>query len=241
MYIDQEKCVQCKACIPYCPMRAIAYDNNKDTVEINFDECVECGVCKYAGVCPTDALTQQEMEYPRILRSQFSNPIVPHPGTGVPGRGTEEMKTNEVTGRFKRGMVGIAIEMGRPGTGTRLYDVEKVAMALAKDGVHFEPYNPVTQLMEDVNTGKMKKEVLNEKTLSAIVEFDIPQSKLASVFERLKKVIPEIDTVFSLDLACRLNEDGSNPVVKIAEEAGFKVSVNGKMNVGLGRPLAKEA
>jgi len=108
-------------------MRAIAYDENKDTVEINFDECVECGVCRYSDVCPTDALTQQEMEYPRILRSQFSNPLVSHPGTGVPGRGTEEMKTNDVTGRFKRGMAGVAIEMGRPGIGTRLYYVKKVA------------------------------------------------------------------------------------------------------------------
>ncbi|MGB4439123.1 MAG: 4Fe-4S binding protein [Sedimentibacter sp.] len=241
MYIDQEKCIQCKACIPYCPMRAIAYDKDKDMVEINFDECVECGVCKYSDVCPTNALAQQEMEYPRILRSQFSNPLVSHPGTGVPGRGTEEMKTNEVTGRFKRGMVGVAIEMGRPGTGTRLYDVEKVAMALSKEGVHFEPHNPTTQLMSDTTTGKIKEEVINEKTLSAIVEFDISQDKLATVFERLKSVIPEIDTVFSLDLACRLNEDGSNPVVKVAEEAGFKVSINGKTNLGLGRPLAKEA
>ncbi|WP_352419497.1 4Fe-4S binding protein [Proteiniborus sp.] len=240
MYIDQEKCVACKSCIPYCPMKAIEDNKEKGIVEINYDECVECGVCKYSDVCPTDALTQQEMEYPRILRSQFSNPLVPHPGTGVPGRGTEEMKTNDVTGRFKRGMAGVAIEMGRPGTGTRLYDVEKVAMAIAKEEVHFEPYNPVTQLMIDTKTGKMKDEVLNEKALSAIIEFDIPQSKVVPVLKRLKTVIPEIDTVFSLDLACRLDKDGSNPVLKLAKEAGFKVSINGKTNVGLGKPLAKE-
>ena len=67
-------------------------------------------------------------------------------------------------------MVGIAIEMGRPGTGTRFYDVEKVAMAVAKVGVHFEPHNPVTKLMIDETTGKMKDDVLNEKVLSAIVD-----------------------------------------------------------------------
>lgn len=239
MYIDQEKCIQCNICIPYCPVDAIVDNKEKGIVEIVYDECVECGVCRYSEVCPTDALTQQEMAFPRILRSQFSNPLISHPDTGVPGRGTEEMKTNEVTGRFKKGMAGVAIEMGRPGTGTRLYDVEKIAMALAPVGVNFEPHNPVTHLMTDKSTGKMREDVLNEKSLSAIVEFDIPQSKLEAVFEALKEVTPKIDTVYSLDLACRL-EDGFNPVLEVANKSGFNVSINGKTNVGLGKPLAKE-
>lgn len=239
MFIDQEKCIQCKACIPYCPVDAIVHSKEEGIVEIIYDECVECGVCRYSEVCPTDALTQQEMEFPRNLRSQFSNPLISHPDTGVPGRGTEEMKTNDVTGRFKKGMAGVAVEMGRPGVGTRLYDVEKIAMALAPIGVHFEPHNPVTFLMTDTSTGKMREDVLNEKALSAIVEFDIKQSKLTEVFDALKEVTPEIDTVYSLDLACRM-EDGFNPVVEIAAKSGFKVSINGKTNVGLGKPLAKE-
>lgn len=239
MLINQETCIKCKACIPYCPVDAIVYDKGEELVEIIHDECVECGVCKYSEVCPTDSFIQQDMDFPRIIRSQFSNPLIAHPDTGVPGRGTEEMKTNEVTGRFKKGMAGVAIEMGRPGTGTRLYDVEKVAMALAPTGVHFEPHNPITSLMNDKTTGKMREDVLNEKTLSAIIEFDISQDKLSEVFTALKEVSPKIDTVYSLDLACRL-EDGFNPVVKIATESGFKVSINGKTNVGLGRPLAKE-
>ena len=240
MYINQELCVQCRACIPYCPMKAIEYKEESQLLEINKDECVECEICKNAEVCPTSALNMEELGWPRILRNQFSNPLITHPDTGVPGRGTEEMKTNDVTGRFKRGMVGIAIEMGRPGTGTRFYDVEKVAMAVAKVGVHFEPHNPVTKLMIDETTGKMKDDVLNEKVLSAIIEFDIPAEKTKPVLEQLKTVIPLINTVFSLDLACRLNEDGSIPAVGLAEEAGFEVSINGKTNVGLGRPLAKE-
>ena len=239
MLINQETCIKCKICIPYCPVDAIVYNKEAHTVDIDYDQCVECGVCKYSEVCPTDSFVQQEMEFPRILRSQFSNPLIPHPGTGVPGRGTEEMKTNDVTGRFKKGMAGVAIEMGRPGTGTRLYDVEKVAMALAPLGVHFEPHNPVTPLMTDQSTGKMREDVLNEKALSAIIEFDVPQNKLAEVFAALKEVTPKIDTVYSLDLACRL-EDGFNPVLEVANASGFAVSINGKTNVGLGRPLAKE-
>lgn len=240
MYVDQDLCTQCQSCIPYCPMRAIRYDESAEQVVIDLDECVECEICARSGVCPNDALVMQELEWPRILRNQFSNPLVPHPNTGVPGRGTEEMKTNEVTGRFKRGRAGIAIEMGRPGTGTRFYDVEKVAMAVASVGVEFEPHNPVTHLMVDKTTGKMRDDVLNEKALSAIIEFDIPQSKIKAVLEKLKEVEKEINTVFSLDLACRLEEDGSNPAVALAEEAGYRPSINGKTNVGLGRPLAKE-
>jgi len=240
MYINKGLCIKCCACIPYCPMQAIEYNSEKKQVEINANECVECEICKNANVCPKDALIMEELKWPRILRSQFSNPLVTHPDTGVPGRGTEEMKTNDVTGRFKKGMVGMAIEMGRPGTGTRFSDVEKVAMAVAEAGVHFEPYNPVTILMTDKETGKLKDDILNEKVLSAIIEFDMPINKTKPVLEKLKSVIPLIDTVFSLDLAYRLTEGDSNLAVKIANEAGFTVSINGKTNVGLGRPLAKE-
>lgn len=240
MYIDQDLCVQCRSCIPYCPMRAIQYDHNKEQVVIDMDECVECEICARAGVCPNEALIMQELTWPRVLRNQFSNPLVAHPNTGVPGRGTEEMKTNEVTGRFKRGRAGMAVEMGRPGTGTRFYDVEKVSMAIAGLGVEFEPHNPVTFLMIDKTTGKLREDVLGEKALSAIIEFDIPQSKIQVVLNKLKEVSKEINTVFSLDLACRLEANGSNPAVALAEEVGYRASVNGKTNVGLGRPLAKE-
>ena len=54
------------------------------------------------------------------VRAAFSNPITEHKKTHIVGRGTEEMKTNELTHRFVTGQVGVAIEMGRPGTGARL-------------------------------------------------------------------------------------------------------------------------
>ena len=152
MLIDKTKCVNCGQCIPYCPMACI---QKKDgIVQIDLDECVECEACRNARVCPRDALYMQKLEGTRILRSQFSNPLITHPKTGVPGRGTEEMKTNDVTGRFKRGRAGVCIELGRPGTGTRLKDVQTVAMAVAPYAKYgFEPHNPVTALMVDA-TGK---------------------------------------------------------------------------------------
>ena len=226
MLIDKTKCVNCGQCIPFCPMACI---QKKDgIVQIDLDECVECEACRNARVCP------------RILRSQFSNPLITHPKTGVPGRGTEEMKTNDVTGRFKRGRAGVCIELGRPGTGTRLKDVQTVAMAVAPYAKYgFEPHNPVTALMVDA-TGKLREDVLQEKTLSAIVEIEVDQKDIGAVLDAISKVQKDVDTVFSVDFAGRLERDESFPAKIVAQKAGYKLSPNGKTNVGLGKPLAKE-
>ena len=105
-------------------------------------------------VCPTGALTPPELKWPRNLRAQFSDPSTVHPGTGVPGRGTDEIKTNDVTGRLRKGDAGLVVEIGRPGIGAYFRDIEKIAMALAKLKPHFERENPVTQLMVDPESGK---------------------------------------------------------------------------------------
>lgn len=232
-----DSCIGCGMCAPYCPMDAISVVDKKAV--INLDECVECGTCLKAGVCPTDSLEMEEVLSPeRQLRKNFSDPWVSHPTTNVPGRGTEEMKTNEVTGRFRRGYCGIAAELGRPGVGTRFYDVEKVAKACAEFGVEFEPLNPVTSIMTDTSKGTIQPELLNEKALSAIVEFICPNEKVVDILRRLKEVAETLDTVFSLDICCRAEEDGTFAMDKMILEAGYTPSLNGKTNIGLGRPRA---
>lgn len=234
-----DSCIGCGLCVPYCPMNAISVVDKKAT--INLDECVECSTCVKAGVCPTGSVEMEPTLAPgRSLRRNFSDPWVSHPVTNVPGRGTEEMKTNEVTGRFKRGFCGIAAELGRPGIGTRFYDVQKVAMACAECGIEFEPLNPVTALMTDPSKGTIKPEVLNEKVLSAIVEFICPNDKVPTVLKKLKEVAATLDTVFSLDICCRSNPDETFPMDKFIREAGLTASLNGKTNLGLGRPRAAE-
>jgi NAD-dependent dihydropyrimidine dehydrogenase PreA subunit len=239
MIIEQDKCIACLECLDYCPMEAIKQNPENGEVFIDEDECVECGCCLKADVCPCDAISQPEMDWRRRLRAEFSDASVAHPLTGIRGRGTDEMKTNDVTGRYPRGRVGIAAELGRPGTGTRLKDVEKVIQAIVPLGVEFEKSNPTYALIADPATGKMKAEVLNEKVLSAIVEFSTTPDKVPPVLEALREVSQKVATVFSVNMCSLLEPDGTCPAEDIARSAGFEVRPNGKNNIGLGRPLAK--
>ncbi len=245
MRIDPGKCIGCGNCGSYCTMLGGVMRFERDRRNptriyyvIDEDECVECSVCLRSGCCPTEALYQPELVWPRIVRKNFSDPLKIHPETRIPGRGTEEMKTNEVTGRYRRGAYGMAFELGRPGVGARFHDVERVAKAMAAVGTVFEENNPVTKLMVDRKKGRMNPEVLNEKVLSAIVEFLLPAEKLPQVLEAVDRVSREIDTVFSGDIISRIGTDGSVRYVRKVLEGSRFLSINGKSNVGLGRPLA---
>ena len=268
MEIDKKKCVGCGNCHAVCTMGVIYLDEDGKSV-VNQDECVECftcyRVCRNKGhhpwfvrgirrvlsllrlgylaevdVCPTGALTPPQLEWPRSIRAVFSDPTTTHPGTGVMGRGTDEIKTNDVTGRLQRGDAGLVIELGRPGTGVWFRDIEKVAMALAQLNPHFEKENPVTQLMTDTATGKMKDEILNEKVLSAIIEIKTKLDRIPEFLQTLEQVQKEIDTVISVGVASRCLSDGSIPHEEWVRKAGYRLSANGKTNIGLGRPIYKE-
>lgn len=240
MKIDKEKCIGCEDCHPYCPVGAIGSVEceGQPISEIDQDNCLECGICLRSEVCPVDAIEMPELEWPRSIRAAFSNPLVPHKNTKIPGRGTEEMKTNDVTGRFRRGFAGIAVEMGRPGVGTTFRDLQTVSMALAKLGVQFEPKNPVAAIMVDPKTGKIDDEVLDEKALSAIIEFLIESDRVNEALDTLKAASGQIDTVFSATLIATKHE--YKHLAAVARAAGFSPRPNTKTNVGLGRPLIEE-
>ncbi len=239
MKIDPEKCVACLECVDFCPMNCIAEKDNG--VEIDQDECVDCGVCLHANVCPTDALymPEESMQYPRAIRAQFSDPGVWHPSTNQGGRGTEEMKTNDVTGRFRRGEFGMALEFGRPGTGARMSDLEKVLQSLITMAVELETNNSVFALLFDTITGKVKPEFRNEKVLSAILEFKIREDQLEEIVGQLKPVLAEVDTVVSWGLASRFAEDGTLPVRTRLAALGVPARPNAKINMGMGRPICE--
>ena len=239
MRIDSEKCGACLECIDFCPMDCIV--ERDGTVVIDEDECVECGVCLRAGVCPNDALYMQEeaRQWPRSIRAEYSDPGVQHPAMNQGGRGTEEMKTNDVTGRFRRGEFGMALEFGRPGVGTRMAEIEKVLKVLVAMDVELEENNPVFLLVDDLKTGRMKPEVLREKVLSAILEFKIRDEQLEAVVKKLQPVLAELDTVVSWGVATRFAEDGTLPVRARLQALGVPARPNAKINMGMGRPIVE--
>ena len=233
MFITEDKCIGCESCIAWCPMGAIRVE--KDKAVIDQDRCVECNVCRRVGICPVDAFDQQPLVWPRSVRAIYSDPLNVHKETGLAGRGTEEIKTNDVTGRFRRGQVGVAIEVGRPGIGARLRELEKLSMVLARFGVAFEPRNPLTSLI-DLRTGELPPEIREEKVLSAIIEITVGESRLIEVLELIRKTAEGLETVISMDVACRADRDGAWPAARILDGAGWHYRPNAKINVGLGKP-----
>jgi ferredoxin len=264
MKINPDKCVACGNCTYVCPMGAIYIDPTLKRATIDHDECVECYAC-YNGlstehlnpplvrmvrkifqigrlrfdpepdVCPTAAFEPDELQWPRVVRRAFSDPRATHESTGVQGRGTEEVKTNDVTLRVQEGEVGFTIEFGRPGVGVWLRDIQKMCWALAKAGVAFEKKNPFTLLMTDVATGTIREDVLNEKVMSAIVEIKVDVSRTEEVIRLVHEVEKEVETVVSLGVGTRCDEQGNEFVVApILEQLGYKLE-RAKTNVGLGR------
>ena len=148
------------------------------------------------------------------------------------------MKTNEVTGRFKPGWVGMALEVGRPIAAATFRQVQEIAVALANTGLlEFEPCNPITQMMKDNKTGYFRDDILDERVYSAILEFSIPIGKVSEVLALCKEVAKKTATVFSLDVSSVTMGEQDRKVHKIIEETGISVRPNGKVNLGLGKPL----
>lgn len=237
MKIDVEKCQACAKCIPFCPVGAIRVEKKRITIDA--DDCLECGVCARSGICQDGAFVRDELTWPRILRAEFSDPMIPHKKTDIAGRGTAEMKTNDMTGRFRRGEVGVAVELGRPGVGTRFTEVEKITRELARLKIPLEEQNPVSALVQDQEKGTFPPEIHQEKVLSAIVEFKIRFEQLEGTLKLLEHLLPQLDTVASISLIGRSEPDGRIPVEEFLTRKHISFFPNGKVNIGLGRPLAE--
>ena len=264
MKINPNKCVACGNCTYVCPMGAIYIDPEIKRATINRDECVECYSCFHGlsqehlnptmvrtmrkifqlmrlrfdpepDVCPTAAFEPDELVWPRVIRRAFSDPRVPHESTGIEGRGTEEVKTNDISGRVQVGEVGFTIEFGRPGVGVWMSEIQTMCTALAEMGVSFEKQNPITSLMTDVSKGRLREDVLGEKVLSAIVEIKAKIERTEEIIKLVRTVEKRIDTVVALGVGTRCDADGEERVVApIIERLGYELE-RAKTNIGIGR------
>jgi hypothetical protein len=234
--------------------------------QINADECVECYAC-YNGlsqehlpprtvratrkamsallmrfepdpdICPTAAIEPDVLTWPRSVRRAFSDPRVPHESTGIAGRGTEEVKTNDVTNRVGVGEVGFTIEFGRPGVGVRMHEIQQMSMALGEIGVPFEKNNPLTSMMVDKARGVLPDDVLNEKVLSAILEIKVPVARIEEVIAVVWRIKKRLKTVVALGVGTRCDANGEDLVVApILEKLGYTLH-RAKTNLGLGRAV----
>ena len=186
--IDQEKCTGCRTCQRFCTVDAIHFEDKKCRVDPEL--CTECYVCLRMAVCPENAIYAQDLEnFYKQLQHVLSDPVETHAVTGVTGRGTEEVKTNDVTGRVNEGEVGFAVEFGRPGVGAYFRDVDKVTQAVVQSStsVELQPKNPVTALMSDLKTGKIQEDVLNEKVMSCILEFKMKEEDMPEMLKTIEK------------------------------------------------------
>lgn len=264
MIIDPAKCVACGNCTYICTMGAIHIDPAARRATIDADECVECYAC-YNGmsqehlppgliralrgflkllrlrfepepdICPTAALESDELAWPRMVRRAFSDPRVPHESTGVQGRGTEEVKSNDVSGRIQRGDAGLTIEFGRPGVGVRFHEIQLMTRALAAAGVDFERKNPVTSLMVDEKTGSIREDILGEKVLSAIVEIKVAAHRTEEIISIVHAVEKALSTVIAIGVGARCDDDGEErTIAPILERSGYRLE-RAKTNAGYGR------
>lgn len=223
-------------CVSLCCGQAVLRAGKKCAVDE--ERCVECCVCLTSGICPEGAFEETPLGWPRILRRTFSSVGAVHGRTGIEGRGTAEMKDNDVSGRYRLGEVGFTVDVGRPGVGTTFSDVEKISMAVAGVGVEFGRTNPTTKLMIDRGTGRFRDDIKRERVLSCILEFKTGEDRLLPVIRALTDVAGSVDTVFSVGCISRCGPDGTAPVEAALRDAGIFYRPNGKVNVGLGRPLA---
>src|SRR5271169_450869 len=264
MKINPNKCVACGNCTYVCPMGAIYVDPAIKRATVNLDECVECYACinglsqehlnptivrltrsllkmmrirfdPEPDVCPTAAFEPEELTWPRMVRRAFSDPRVPHESTGIEGRGTEEVKTNDISGRVNVGEVGFTIELGRPGVGVRMREIQQICWRLGAAGVSFETRNPITSLMTDVRSGTLREDILGEKLMSAIVEIKVPVERTEEIVRLVWEAEKELDTVVALGVGTRCGPDGEDRVLApILERLGYKLE-RAKTNTGLGR------
>ena len=238
--LNSNVCISCEQCLPICPVEAI-FLNVTGVAEINDDKCVECGACYRSSNCPTDAFSKNDIPFPRQVRRWFSDntekiPTVKSLGSG---RGVDEVKTNDKTGYYKKGEVGFVIEPGRPAIAASLMDVQRIVHKMYELGYQLTDRSPLKPLVVNDITGDLSSEILQEKVLSCSLEFKGVYNDIEKMVKAIEQVSHEINTVIAVGVISRV-ENWRLPAVEILNDLGYETMPNGKVNIGLGRPLVTD-
>lgn len=226
----------------YCPLEGVLIANsvgpiNDPVITLLEDACCDCGNCLRWADCKTGALQQSKNvdSFPRQVRRLFSDPVFVHSSTGVPGRGTEECKTNDVTDRVQPGQVGVLLEFGRPGVGTRLATVEQLLKALASKGFTVIEDNPVRELLANINTGELLPGLAEQVVLSIIVEYVVTLEQTELFLAEIRRLKHQLEGVFSLSVMFRDTSRQWELLETVLKTHGFGMQSSSKVNFGLGR------
>jgi hypothetical protein len=112
--------------------------------------------------------------------------------------------------------------------------VQHITKSLADAGVEFEEKNPVTSLMADTEQGLLNPEILNEKVMSVIIEFNTAEADIVETLELLRKVSKEIPSIMAIGLSVRCDEHGQTDIEEVLRDLNFEFN-RAKTNIGIGR------
>lgn len=238
---NEEKCFGCEVCIPYCPVEAISMRQDGLAV-VDEEGCVECGNCQRAtqDICDAFFRPEESLRWPRVLRAVLSDVLFESPLPKVKARGgAGGEKTNDVDGMFWPGDIGLRMELGRPNSGVSFRDVEKITRSLAQLGVTFDPLISTTLLMDDPSKGTFPEEVLRQRalTISVSIHFknDIPGFEKA--LETIIDFSRTLNTLSVVTLNRKIEPGEALFPTEHLNKLGFSLRPNGKICLGLGRPL----
>lgn len=233
MKLHPARCFNCGDCVTICPVDAIRL---KDSV-ISIDQyrCVECGVCWRTHVCLTSVFEPEELTWPRVLRAMFSDPATEHRQTGLAGRGMEEIKTNDVRRLYVDDLVGVSAEIGRPGIGASFHDVQHITLAMAECGAQFTANNPMAELIVDPIRGLLRSDILDERILSVILEYLVPEADLEQTLRGLVDVSSRLSVPVLISIAGAYTADGVASYQRVLEEMALVCLPTGKINIGFMR------
>jgi len=92
-------------------------------------------------------------------------------------------------------------------------------------------HNPVASLVVDED-GSLDPEVLNEKVISCVLEFIIPEKATDRLLKMIDELSTEVNTVFNVCVGLRADDQGNSPLDKLFNNDVFRLP-NGKVNIGL--------